>query len=188
MGARRLYQENLEHFPNEKTAKVFLDLLQHLFPKVFEWQNKIRKQAHEQIFLKSPFGHIRRFYEVFVWDYSSGGWKSGDQAEEAVAFLPANCAFGNIRETMKGLSARGLDQKYSLINNVHDSVMFCYPSAMRDEHIADIQPVLTAPSKVLKHPTLAPEGLSVDVEVCFGTNWSDMKTQEVSHAIHALAR
>jgi DNA polymerase I-like protein with 3'-5' exonuclease and polymerase domains len=185
MGARRLYQENLEHFPDESTAKRFLDLLQHLFPRVFEWQSRIRKFAHEQTFLRSPFGHIRRFYEVFVWDHKSGGWKNGDQAEEAVAFLPANYAFGNIRETMKVLQSSGAAEKYSLINTIHDSVMFCYPREMRDEHIAEVYPILTAPSKVLKHPVLAPNGLSVDVEANFGANWSEMK--EAPYETHAMA-
>jgi hypothetical protein len=179
MGARRLYQENLEHFPNERTAKGFLDLLIHIFPKVFDWQARIRKLAHEQTFLRSPFGHIRRFYEVFVWDHKSGGWKNGDQAEEAVAFLPANYAFGNIRETMKVLESSGAAARYNLINTIHDSVMFCYPREMREQHIAEVYPILTAPSRVLIHPTLAPDGLSVDVEANFGANWSQMEAQDV---------
>jgi uracil-DNA glycosylase family 4 len=185
MGAKRLYQENLEHFSGEKTAKSFLDLLQHLFPRVFEWQAAVRKLAHEQTYLKSPFGHIRRFYEVFVWDHKSGGWKNGDQAEEAVAFLPANYAFGNIRETMKMLDSSGAAARYGLMNTIHDSVMFCYPREMREQHIAEVYPILTAPSRVLVHPTLAPEGLSVDVEANFGANWSAM--QEVKLEAHALA-
>ena len=183
MGARRLYQENLEHFPNEATAKRFLDLLQSLFPRVFEWQHRIRKQAHEQTFLRSPFGHIRRFYEVFVWDGKKGGWKNGDQAEEAVAFLPANYAFGNIRETMKALDRSGCATRYGLMNNIHDSVMFCYPRKLRDQHIAEVHPILTAPSKVLIHPTLAPNGLSVDVEANFGQNWSEMREVKLGHQL-----
>jgi uracil-DNA glycosylase family 4 len=179
MGARRLFQENLEHFPNERTAKSFLDLLQHLYPRIFDWQARIRKLAHEQTFLRSPFGHIRRFYEVFVWDHKSGGWKNGDQAEEAVAFLPANYAFGNIRETMKMLDSSGAAARYGLMNTIHDSVMFCYPREMREQHIAEVYPILTAPSKVLIHSTLAPDGLSVDVEANFGANWSQMEAVDV---------
>jgi len=179
MGARRLYQENLEHFNDERTAKRFLDLLQHLFPKVFEWQHRIRQLAHDQQFLRSPFGHMRRFYEVFVWDYKSGTYKNGDQAEEAVAFLPANIAFGNIRETMKELTRRGLDARYGLCNTIHDSLVFCFDANLLDRHLAEVGPILTMPSKVLRHPVLAPEGLSVDVEVCAGANWAEMK--EVAH-------
>lgn len=175
MGARRLYQENLEHFPDEKTARRFLDLLQDLYPRVFEWQSGIRKLAHDQTFLKSPFGHIRRFYEVFVWDQKSGGWKNGDQAEEAVAFLPANIAFGNIRETLKDLRRLGLDEKYQLVNHIHDSFVWCPKREMLGGFMEEVVPVLCAPSKVLKHPVLAPSGLTVDVEVAAGDNWAEMK-------------
>ena len=178
MGARRLYQENLEHFPDERTARRFLELLQHVFPKVFAWQGRIRRLAHEQTYLKSRFGMIRRFYEVFVWDSKKHDWKNGDQAEEAVAFLPANHAFGNIRECLKEMDRRGLSEKYGLINNVHDSLMYCFPADLRDEHIAEVYPVLIQPSRVLKHPTIAPSGLIVDAECSIGKDWSVM--QEVS--------
>jgi len=187
MGAKRLYQENLEHFSGEKTARSFLDLLQHIFPRVFAWQAAVRKLAHEQTYLKSPFGHIRRFYEVFVWDPKKGQWRNGDQAEEAVAFLPANYAFGNIRETLKELARLGLDRRYGLCNSIHDSFVWCFPKDQLEGFMAEVPPVLTAPSKVLIHPMLAPGGLSVDVEVAVGENWSSMSTVEVPHASHALA-
>jgi DNA polymerase I len=194
MGARRLYQENLEHFSGERVAKQFLDLLQHLFPRVFDWQRRIRQLAHDQSYLRSPFGHIRRFYEVFVWDHAKGAYKNGDQAEEAVAFLPANCAFGNIRCAMKELARRELDRRYGLANTIHDSLVFIFPRTMLGQHVAEVYPILTAPSTILRHPTLAPDGLSVDVEACVGTDWSAMaelrlpSLKEASNAIPALPR
>ena len=174
MGARRLYQENLEHFPDERTAKRFITLLQSLFPRVFAWQDRVRKQAHEQQCLRSPFGHIRRFYEVFRWDSRKGGYANGDQAEEAVAFLPANLAFGNIRECMKEQARLGLDERYGLCNSVHDSFVYCFPEDRLDAFLQEAIPVLIAPSKVLRHPVLAPEGLRVDVEVAAGPDWAHM--------------
>lgn len=174
MGARRLYQENLEHFADERTAKRFLDLLQHLFPRVFEWQQRIRKLAHEQTFLRSRFGHLRRFYEVFMWDAAKGGWKNGDQAEEAVAFLPANHAFGGMREYFKSQLQLGLDEEFGLCNSVHDSFVYVFERARLDQFMERVVPVLRAPSKVLTHPTLAPDGLIVDIEVCAGPDWSAM--------------
>jgi uracil-DNA glycosylase family 4 len=184
MGARRLYQENLEHFPDERTARRLLDTLKAVFPKVFEWQNRVRKQAHEQQYLRSPFGHLRRFYEVFRWDSRKGDWAPGDQAEEAVAFLPANLAFGNIRECMKELRARGYDEKYGLCNNIHDSFVMVCNQNLLESFIDEVVPVLEAPSKVLKHPTLAPNGLTVDVEVCAGASWATMKELELTGRKH----
>jgi hypothetical protein len=183
MGARRLYQENLEHFPDERTAKRFLAVLQALFPKVFQWQARIRKQAHEQQFLRSPFGHLRRFYEVFRWDARKNDYAPGDQAEEAVAFLPANLAFGNIRETMKELARLGHDERYGLCNNIHDSFVFIVRDSELGPFVRDVIPVLTAPSKVLIHPTLAPGGLTIDVEVQSGQSWASMSEMALCSVI-----
>lgn len=185
MGARRLYQENLEYFPDERTAKRFLDMLQRLFPLVFEWQSKIRKLAHDQTFLRSRFGHLRRFYEVFVWDSKKGGWKNGDQAEEAVAFLPANHAFGGMREHFKSQLRLGLDAEFGLCNSVHDSFMYVFDRQRLDEFMARVVPVLRGASKVLTHPVLAPGGLTVDVEVSAGPTWGDMTELKLTkEALH----
>jgi DNA polymerase I-like protein with 3'-5' exonuclease and polymerase domains len=185
MGARRLYQENLEHFAGEKTAKQFLDLLQHLYPKVFDWQKRIRQLAHDQTFLRSPFGLIRRFYEVFVCDYKTASYKNGDQAEEAVAFLPANCAFGNIRLAMKELKRQGLDDEFGLCNHIHDSFVWAFPKGNLDKFVEKVIPVLKAPSTVLVHPITAPKGLTVDVEVQAGPDWASM--EEISNAVSSIA-
>lgn len=181
MGARRLYQENLEHFSGERVAKHFLDLLHRLFPRVFAWQQRIRQQAHEQQYLRSPFGHLRRFYEVFTWDYKSATYKNGDQAEEAVAFLPANVAFGNIRLTMKALERAGIADRYGLCNTIHDSLMFDFPAPLLEQHIAEVYPILIAPSPVLRN-SVTPEGLWCDAECSAGPNWASMTEREVAHA------
>ena len=175
MGGRRLYQENLEHFQTERTAKSFLDLLTRLFPKVFAWQTRVRQQAHEQTYLRSPFGHIRRFYEVFVWDYKKSAYKNGDQAEEAVAFLPANMAFGVMRSKKRDFARLGLDSKYGLINEVHDAWWWCFPREMLDEHVAEMRPVIEAPEPTLRHPTLAPDGLWCATECKYGPNLAEME-------------
>lgn len=175
MGKRRLYQENLEHYPDERTAGRFLDLLQHLFPEVFAWQDRIRKQAHEQQFLRSRFGAVRRFYEVYQWNSRKGGWANGDQAEEAVAFLPANDAHGEMRLRLKALRETGMAERYGLMNVVHDSFQFCLPSAaMLDEHVAEVGPLLRAPSRVLVSK-LVPGGLVVDAELAVGESWAAMR-------------
>ena len=181
MGARRLYQENLEHFGGEATAKRFLALLEHIFPRVFGWQRRIRQLAHDRTYLKSPFGHIRRFYEVFVWDYKSATYKNGDQAEEAVAFLPANIAFGNIRLTKKELERRGINDRYGLVNTIHDSLVYCFDRDLLDQHVAEVYPVLTAKSRVLVN-SVAPDGLWCDAECNAGPNWSAMEEIPVKEA------
>ena len=180
MGYRRLYQENLENFENEKQAKRTLEVIQHLFPEVFAWQTRIRHKAHEQTFLISRFGHIRRFYEVFRWDSKKGGWAPGDQADEAVAFLPANHAFGDMRLLLRRLEESGLAAKYGLVNSIHDSFCFAYPKELHEEHVVEIGRLLRSPSQILKHPALAPHGLVVEVEAQYGLNWSAMSAIEMA--------
>lgn len=185
MKKRRLFQENMEHYANEAEAGRFLAILEDVFRPVFDWQARIQKQAHEQAFLKSRFGHIRRFYEVFRWDGRKGVWGHGDQAEEAVAFLPANHAFGNIRECMKAQERLGIAEKYGLCNSIHDSFVYVFPTRMREEFLSEVVPVLRAPSAVLTHPVLAPRGLEVDVEVAWGSDWASLKDVPLPGAAEA---
>lgn len=164
-----------------ETADEVLHVAETLFPKVFSYQDRERTTAHEKRELRTDFGHIRRFYEVFQWDPRKrdpksgtlGGWSHGDQSEEAVAFRLANIAFGHIREKLKELAAAGLDFRYGLFNNVHDSFMFHFPEEMLEQHVAEVYPVLTSPSKVLRSE-IAPQGLVIDVEGAAGKNWAEM--------------
>ena len=161
--------------PGARIAEKVLEVCEALFPNVFAYQKREVRTAHEQQFLKSPFGHIRRFYEVFRWDTRRSDWAPGDQHEEAVAYRLANIAFGHIREKLKELHAAGLTTRYGLFNNVHDSFMFEFPERMLDEHIAEVYPILVSPSKVLRHPTICPDGLVIGVEGSWGRNWSAME-------------
>jgi len=158
-----------------RVAETFHEALVRLFPKVFAWQKRIQKLAHEQQFLKTQFGHIRRFYEVFRWDSRRCDWGHGDQAEEAIAFWLANIAFGHIREKLKELAAAGLDERYGLFNNVHDSFLFHLPEDQLERHVEEVYPILVSPSKVLRHPTIAPDGLVIGVEGAYGRNWASME-------------
>lgn len=86
---------------------------------------------------------------------------------------------------MKLLERAGLNEKYGLCNNVHDSLVFHFPESMLAEHVAEVYPLLIQPSKVLTHPTICPEGLWIDAECNAGSDWSAMK--EVPVATPALA-
>jgi hypothetical protein len=168
--------------PGQRIASEVLEIAERLFPKVFEWQRRIQKVAHDQQYLRTQFGHIRRFYEVFRWDASRHEMGHGDQAEEAIAFWLANIAFGHIREKLKELHAAGLDEKYGLFNNVHDSFMFHFDATRIGEHVNDVYPILTSPSRVLRHPTICPDGLVIDVEGAVGHDWATM--QEINVKEH----
>jgi len=158
----------------QRTAEAVLEVAEALFPRIFQYQEAQRKEAHESQRLVTPFGYARRFYEVYRWDGKRNAWGHGDQAEEAVAYRLANIAFGHIREKLKELHHADLDRKYGLFNNVHDSFMFHFDESLLAEHIAEVRPLLTTPSTVLRHPTICPEGLVIDVEGAYGHNWGEM--------------
>src|SRR6185369_17789793 len=94
------------------------------FPKIPEYRNQVRAEAHKRGFLKTRYGAIRRFYDVYTWSQSTGDWKPGEQFNEVVAFRPANDAFGKVRDCMLELEEEGLNERFGLILNNHDSLMF----------------------------------------------------------------
>lgn len=169
--------------------------VRRIFPEVFEWQKRMQDQAHREQFLRTEFGHIRRFYEVFRWDGKKSAWGHGDQAEEAIAFWPANIAFGHIREALKELSRRGLDEKWHLFNHIHDSFdlapMVHAPNvseSLMDEHRKEIAEVLLRPSEVLTNPKVAPGGLVIDVEAAWGKeDWAHMEELEVPRVMQEVS-
>jgi uracil-DNA glycosylase family 4 len=185
--ARGLYEKHMEDFSSQKEAQSFLDVVEELFPKVFAWHKMVQQKAHDQQWLKTQYGHMRRFYEVFVWNYKKAAYGHGDQAEEAISYWLSNIAFGYIREHMKLLEAAGLNEKYGLCNNVHDSLMFHFPAAMLDEHVREVYPLLVTPSKVLTHPTICPEGLWIDAEANAGPNWAEMEEVAIPKEAHLEA-
>jgi DNA polymerase I-like protein with 3'-5' exonuclease and polymerase domains len=166
--------------PGMRIAEQVLETCEALFPKVFAFQRAEVKQAHERMELRTDFGHLRRFYEVFRWDGARRDWAPGDQHEEAVAFRLANIAHAHMREKLKDLARAELDRKWGLFNTVHDSLMFEVPESRLDEHIADVRPLLLAPSTVLRHPRLCPDGLVIDVEGSCGPNWAEMEPIEIA--------
>jgi uracil-DNA glycosylase family 4 len=178
MGVNKLYDMNREYFDSLAQAKALRGVIEALFPKVFKWQAQVKEQAHRQGYLMDQFGAVRWFYEVQVPD-GNGGMRAGEQAEEAVAFLPASLAFGDMRELMKEVARRGLDEKWEQVNTVHDSLVYLVEPKRLEDHCRDMYPVLSAPSKVLVDPELAPGGLVVDVEANCGPDWSAMKEVSV---------
>jgi uracil-DNA glycosylase family 4 len=184
--ARGLFEKHMEDFSGVKEAQSFLDVVESLFPKVFQWHKTVQQRAHDQQYQKTQYGHMRRFYEVYRWDYKKAAYSHGDQAEEAISYHLSNIAFGYIREHIKLLERAGLNDKYGLCNNVHDSLVFHFDERLLDEHIAEVYPILVTPSVVLRHPTICPDGLWIDAECNAGRDWSAMEEVKVAAAAMAV--
>lgn len=173
MGWKKLYEMNKESFDSQADAKHTLAMLDRVFPVTKAWRDEIRQKAHEQGFLISRHGYIRYFWEVFTW---KNGWTpGGEDSEAAIAFLPANDAFGEMRDRMIEIYEKGLDKRYGMINNIHDSLLFECPNALVEEAAGTIKAIMERPSTVLLDPRVAPNGLFVEVDVQAGPDWANMK-------------
>src|SRR5688572_29705133 len=93
MGGNKLYFHHPEAFENKKEAQYIIDVLDRSFPKIVQYREQVRAVAHKAGYLKTRYGAIRRFYDVYTWSQSTGDWKPGEQFNEVVAFRPANDAF-----------------------------------------------------------------------------------------------
>jgi len=195
MKAQRLYDENIENFKSKKEAQDILTMLDSLFPREAAWREEVKELAARQTYLLSPHGYIRRFYDVYhnrevsrSYEpqhgdrlFSRGGklYKriTGEEAEDAIAFGPANCAFGEIKDRMLVCEELDYNARFRLINQIHDELFFEPPVKLVDECLASVAEVMESASKVLIDPEVAPNGLKVGVEASVGyDSWAQMKT------------
>lgn len=174
LGVRKLFDMNREYFDNMGQVQALRNQLETLFPEVFAWQKRIKAKAAEEGRLVSRYGAVRQFFDVTHYDRRQQKWVAGDQAEQAVAFLPANHAFGHIRWCLLNIRAKGYDSKYEFINTVHDSFKAHPLDELVEECVSNVTEEMMRPSTILKHPTLCPNGLSVDVESAVGESNYDL--------------
>ncbi len=192
-GERSLYMLNPESFSSIAEAKRVLDNLNSLFPRPQTWREEIKDRADREHCLVSRHGFVRRFWDVLarrpveasyvprkgekvMVNGNDRRWllRPGDDAEAAIAFLPANDAFGTIRGTMTRLESQGLAEKFGLVNQVHDSLVFDCPKSLVEECLFQVKAEMERPNPRLQDPKVAPEGLSCQVEVKVGPSLGEM--------------
>ncbi len=206
-GANSIFEQNPEGYSSKKEVQGFLDLFTSIFSGVRSFQQTITKRAHMDTHLISKWGYIRRFYDVFKWDPKKwnlasgtpGDWAHGDDFEAAVAFLPANDAFGMLKETKLQLAGyrispndpRYLDyinskliwpkreeenllRKYGLVNQIHDSLIFHCDNSLKDECMERVMAAMRVKCLVLADPVMCPDGFFVDASCQIGDDWAHM--------------
>jgi len=142
MSAFRLYQENIEYFSSQSVAEGVMATYDKTFPKVIEYQKNIALQAHDQKYLTSLHGFIRRFWDVFSFLYHDDGTyetKHGEDYEAAAAFRVQNDAFGHIRDVMIMLQEEGLNEAVIPVVLPSAPKTIGYPSWMRPDPIVKPQ-------------------------------------------------
>lgn len=175
MGVGKLYRMNEDSFKDEKEAKRVHDILKSLFPGIFRWQNEIRTEAHVNGKLITPFGCVRRFYDVYTFDHITGDWHPGSQSEECIAFPPSNIAHCHMKDAMLRMQEKGYDEKYGLCNMIHDSVIFNCADRYVEECLENIKAEMEAKSTVLVDPVICPDGFWVATDAMVGSNWAEME-------------
>lgn len=178
MGASKLYNMHQEDFKDLREAKELLGIIKEQFPKVIAFQERIKEKAYNQGFLRSRWGFIRRFNDVAHWDYKKRALVPGDDAEAAIAFLPANDAFGYMRMKMLKLQDLGWAERYGMVSNVHDSLMFHCKRELVEEAIRNIHSLMSSPEPVLSSP-ICPEGLWIGCEAAVGETWGSLEEVKV---------
>jgi hypothetical protein len=174
MGPGTLFNNNPESFRNMGEARRVIQTLDRLFPKQPEFRRAIRELAARQTFLRSRHGYLRWFFDVGHWDSAKGAWAPGDDAEACIAFLPANDAFGHIKDAMLRLEEQGWNERAQLINQIHDALMFHIPDHLMDTAIPAIKAEMERKSEVLIDPVVAPDGLWIETSISVGRNWGAM--------------
>lgn len=201
MQVNRFYRENRHAFTSKTEPERILKLIKKLFPKTFvDYHEYIKNLADKQTYLLTRYGYIRRFYDVYDWRIipklrpvkdgellikNSKGqlWlrKDGASSNEAIAYLPANDAFGKKKEAMRDLWNHpngNLVQAFGLINEIHDDLMFEIDDGLLYEALPIIKNVMESPARYLKN-SLAPNGLITRVEIKIGKNWAEMQEVKV---------
>lgn len=171
LGAGKLYKLNEDSFDNERQARLVLDTLDATFPKVKQYRDTIPMTAKRQGGkLISRYAFIRWFWDIQKWDSQKQMYVHSEDWEKCIAYLPANDAFGDMRAIMKRMELNGMNERYGLVNNIHDALLFLAPVGLRDEAIVNIKHEMEKPSEVLlfKDGT----GLQVEVECKAGRSWA----------------
>lgn len=179
LGAKKMYEMNKDAFSGMKEAQEIKDLFFSLFPEIKLFQERIVDQAHREKKLVSPYGYVRRFWEAKIWDPRNRSMKNGEDAEKAIAFLPANTAFGIKKEAILRLEDIGANEEYCFFDEVHDSMNYEILEKDIDEALKVIYREMTRPVMKLQHPTMAPNGLVCEVEVSVGPNWKECKEVKI---------
>lgn len=158
--AARMMLEYPGTFANEKEAaklqRFYLD--SEPGQDVVAWQRRTVELAHRQGYLETPWG-VRNYYQrALVYNPKTQKWAFGEQAKEAVAFMPQSIA-SSVQDyfilTLPGWMAAAL----RLVR--HDELLNEVEEARRQEALDVLVQVMTQPIPQL-------DGLTFGVETKWG--------------------
>lgn len=189
MRPRKMFNLNPDVFLSQVLAQEVWETERSIWPTIFEYQDIQRdKAARPPHWLVSRYGFVRYFFNVYDYtpDKVTKQMKKspGKDSEAAVAFEPANDAFGHVRDTIIYLdrvvcpkTELTYAEKFGLVNNVHDSLEFHCPSIYTDECL-DLVPRLMQRRNLILSGPAAPDGLWCGAEAEISAENEGMDTYE----------
>lgn len=174
LGAGKLYRLNEDSFASEKEARLVLDTLDDTFPEVKKFRDTTPMIAKRQgSKLISRYGCVRWFWDLQSWDAHRQEYVHGGDWEKAIAFLPANVAFCHMKLAMKRLEDSGAAERFGLILNIHDALLWRTRCDLVSEALHVIKTEMERPSEYMLFADGT--GLSVEVETKVGRTWNKME-------------
>lgn len=152
-------------------AVRFIMIKDRMAPIVTRWKGQTQRQAHHDGYLENPFGYRRYFFSVFS-KTKKGEWRLGEEANEALAFLPQSTAASMLRWTLVELGEGEEEGAFELLIPIHDAIILqCDPE--REEGVTSFV------KSVMEREWPELNGLSIGVSVKRTTKaWSEMEEKE----------
>lgn len=175
----KIFQETGIEHPIARIKKV-MDVYFGLFPEIRTWHTNVMAQADKDGYLRNPFGYTLRFHRVYKWEKIGGEWQHepGDEANEAIAFLPQSTAAGIITEAMLRLYYDRFEEAGQYLRLlVHDELFNEVPIEIRELVDSALKEEMERPVHELPLPASYGMGsyLSIDTEPKWGYRWGRMK-------------
>lgn len=175
---RKMVQAEPGTFPNVAYATRLQEMYFEVAKPIRTWQLQAQMEAHQNGYLRNPFGYVHRFTHVFRNVKEAGKWvrKPGDQANDVLAFLPQSTAAGIIKEAMLRLAEHPLAGP-CLRLQVHDSLVLEVLESNLDDVRAVLISEMTKPVAELPLPASFGMGpaLAIGVDHKEGLRWGSLK-------------
>lgn len=118
------------------------------------WQRRTVELAHRQGWLETPWG-VRNYYQrALIFDPVVRAWKHGEQAKEAIAFMPQSMA-SSLQDRYILTLPEWLQSAIRLVR--HDEILCEVPEARMTEGLEALETTMRQPIPEL-------DGLTIDVE------------------------
>lgn len=150
-------------------ALRYIRLKDEMAPIVMKWKGLTQRQAHTSGHLTNPFGYIRHFFSVFT-KTKGGELKLGEEANEALSFLPQSTAAAMLRWVLVELGEKEEEVGYELLIPIHDAVLLQTTPANVPKVVAFVKGVMER-----EWPELSGLKIEVSIKRCkLGESWAKM--------------